>query len=36
MTAQDLGIKIKGGFSHHPSVEEEIEDKKDKDRAKIN
>ena len=30
MTAQDLGIKIKGGFSHHPSVEEEIKDKKDK------
>jgi hypothetical protein len=25
MTAADLGIKIKGGFAHHPTVEEEIE-----------
>lgn len=28
MTAKDLGIKIKAGFSHHPTVEEEIEEKK--------
>ena len=31
MTAKDLGIKIKAGFEHHPTVEEaiqEIEEKK--------
>ena len=27
LTAADLGIKIKAGFAHHPSVEEEIEKK---------
>lgn len=28
MTAKDLGIKIKAGFAHHPSVEEELEARK--------
>ena len=31
MTAKDLGIKIQGGFAHHPSVEEvlkKLEEKK--------
>lgn len=30
MTANDMGLKIKAGFAHHPSVEEEIEEKENK------
>jgi hypothetical protein len=30
MTARDLGIKIKAGFEHHPTVEEAIEEIEEK------
>jgi len=30
LTAKDLGIKIKAGFEHHPSVEEAIEEIEEK------
>jgi len=30
MTARDLGIKIKAGFEHHPTVEESIEEIEEK------
>lgn len=39
MTANDMGLKIKAGFTHHPSVEEEIielEKKKQKQINKVN
>lgn len=34
MTAQDMGIKMKAGFEHHPSVEEEIEELENKKKQK--
>lgn len=27
MTANDMGFKIKAGFAHHPSIEEQIKEK---------
>ena len=36
MTADDIGLKIKAGFAHHPSVEEEIRELEDKKKKQIN
>ncbi len=34
LTAHDMGIKMKAGFAHHPSVEEEIEELENKKKQK--
>jgi len=36
MTAGDIGLKIKAGFAHHPSVEEAIQELENKKKKQIN